>query len=421
MKACHPISLVAIVFGLICLQANVQSQTQTAAPLQASTAPAQTSPTTASRRAEIPKIEEALPKIPDRGAALFLLARRYTQIGEPQKALALLKECIALDEGFDPGDSPPLSPLQSFPEFRELAESVRRRYPPVHLAHVAFTVPETDLFPEGLAVDWPRRVFYMGSMHRKEIIRITETGEVSEFVKPGLYDLMPVGGVKVDPVDHSVRASTDPGEANRSELVHFDANGKLLERYAAPGPGPHDLNDLVLRRTDEIYLSDTSAHQAYRFNRTSHSFAALSFPRPIFYPNGITVSDDGHLLYVADLLGVICVDLRSNSAREVDPGKHNTLAGIDGLYWHEGSLVGVQYGTGTFRVMRWRLSSDGQRVTASETQEYRTPLVSFPTTGAVAGENFYYIANTGIANLKDDKIVDPAKLEPVHIAVVPLK
>jgi hypothetical protein len=81
----------------------------------------------------------------------------------------------------------------------------------------------------------------------------------------------------------------------------------------------------------------------------------------------------------------------------------------------------VQYGTGTFRVMRWRLSSDGQRVTASETQEYRTPLVSFPTTGAVAGENFYYIANTGIANLKDDKIVDPAKLEPVHIAVVPLK
>jgi hypothetical protein len=47
--------------------------------------------------------------------------------------------------------------------------------------------------------------------------------------------------------------------------------------------------------------------------------------------------------------------------------------------------------------------------------------VSFPTTGAVAGENFYYIANTGIANLQDDKIVDPAKLEPVHIAVVPLE
>jgi hypothetical protein len=421
MKACHPISLVAIVFGLSCLRANAQSQTPTAAPPQASTAPAQTSPTTASRRAEIQKIEEALPKIPDRGATLFLLARRYAQIGDPQKALALLKECVALDEGFDPGDLPAFSPLQSLPEFRELVEYVHRRYPAVHLAHVAFTVPETDLFPEGLAVDWPKRVFYMGSMHRKEIIRITEAGEVSEFVKPGVYDLMPVGGVKVDPMDHSVWAATDPGEANRSELVHFDANGKLLERFAARGPGPHDLNDLVLRGTDEIYLSDTSAHQAYRFNRASHNFTALSFPRAIFYPNGITVSGDGNLLYVADLLGVVCVDLRNNSAHEVEPGKGNTLAGIDGLYWHEGSLVGVQYGTGSFRVMRWGLSADGKRVTSSKTLEYRTPLVSFPTTGAVAGENFYYIANTGIANLQDDKIVDPAKLEPVHIAVVPLK
>ena len=152
-----------------------------------------------------------------------------------------------------------------------------------------------------------------------------------------------------------------------------------------------------------------------------HNFAALSFPRPIFYPNGITVSGDGNLLYVADLLGVVCVDLRNNSAHEVEPGKGSTLAGIDGLYWHEGSLVGVQYGTGSFRVMRWSLSADGQRVTSSKTLEYRTPLVSFPTTGAVAGENFYYIANTGIANLQDDKIVDPANPEPVHIAVVLLK
>lgn len=46
--------------------------------------------------------------------------------------------------------------------------------------------------------------------------------------------------------------------------------------------------------------------------------------------------------------------------------------------------------------------------------------MSFPATGAIAGENFYFISNTGIAKLKDDKIVDPKKLEPIHIAVVEL-
>jgi hypothetical protein len=47
--------------------------------------------------------------------------------------------------------------------------------------------------------------------------------------------------------------------------------------------------------------------------------------------------------------------------------------------------------------------------------------VSDPTTGAILGDKFYFIANTGIYNLEHDKIVDPAKLQPVHIAVVSLK
>ena len=61
------------------------------------------------------------------------------------------------------------------------------------------------------------------------------------------------------------------------------------------------------------------------------------------------------------------------------------------------------------------------KVTACEILEHRTDLVSNPTTSAVLGDNFYFIANTGIYNLEDDRIVDPAKLEPVHIAVVALK
>jgi hypothetical protein len=71
--------------------------------------------------------------------------------------------------------------------------------------------------------------------------------------------------------------------------------------------------------------------------------------------------------------------------------------------------------------MRWRLSPDGRKVRHSEVLEYRTPLVDDPTTGAVYHGGFYYIANSGIDNLENDEIVDPAKLAPVHIAYVPLE
>jgi len=378
-------------------------------------------------RDDIKAVEALLPRLADRGSALYLLAHHYARLGEQAKAFALLKECVALDEGFNPADARAFAALKRNPEFSRLVEQLRWRYPPVHRARFAFTVQQNDLFPEGLAVDARERVFLMGSMHHNKIVTITEAGEVSDFVKEGVYDLMPVGGVHVDPADHSVWCATDPGEKNRSEIVHFDAQGKLLERHTAPGPGPHDLNDLVLRGRGEIYATDTYANQVYRFDRKSQTFVALDLAsgksgRPVFYPNGITLSDEGNALYIADVLGVLRLDLRTNEVREVKPAAHDTLAGADGLYWYKGSLVGVQYGTGAFRVMRWKLSPDGQSVAASEALERGTDLVKDPTTGAILDGNFYFMTNTWIDNLDDNgKIVDPAKLEPLHFAVVALE
>jgi sugar lactone lactonase YvrE len=261
----------------------------------------------------------------------------------------------------------------------------------------------------------------MGSMHSKKIVRFTLTDGVSDFVTQDAYDVSPVGGVHVDPKDHTVWASTDAGVKERPELLHFDTKGKLVERYASPGRMPYDLNDLVLRDQREIFTTDTEGHHVYRFDRVSHTFVSMKLWRPVFYPNGITLSRDGNLLFIADMLGVILLDLRTNESSDVDPGAHNTLSGIDGLYWYNGELLGVQYGTGEYRVMRWTLTPDGRKVSASETLEYLTDLVSDPTTGAILEDKFYFIANTGIYNLEADKVVDPAKLEPVHIAVVPLK
>ncbi len=70
------------------------------------------------RHAEIQAVEKSLPKIADHGAALFFLAKRYAQIGDLDKGLALLKECIALDQGFDPSEGPSLKLCAPTPSFR---------------------------------------------------------------------------------------------------------------------------------------------------------------------------------------------------------------------------------------------------------------------------------------------------------------
>lgn len=372
-------------------------------------------------RDEIKALEHLLPQLLDHGAALFLLAHDYARLGEQTKAMDLLKQSVMLDEGFDPGNDKAFAPLVGDPEFRNLIQRVRRQNPPVHRAHVAFTVTQNDLFPEGLAVDPATHVFYMGSEYHNKIVRISEAGQVTDFVKEGMYDLMPVGGVHVDPTDHSIWCATDAGTKNRSEIVHFDARGILLERYTPRTAGPHDLNDLVLRGGNEIYVTDTEGNRVFRFHRESHLFEELNLDRPVFEPNGITVSDDGDLLYIADDLGVIRMDLRTNHAQDVKAAAHDTMAGVDGLYWYDGGLVGVEYGTGAYRVMQWKLSADGREVRSSETLERGTDMVRDPTTGAILDGKFYFMANTGIENLDNGKVGDPRKLEPLHIAVLPLR
>ena len=91
------------------------------------------------------------------------------------------------------------------------------------------------------------------------------------------------------------------------------------------------------------------------------------------------------------------------------------------MYWYDDGLVGVEYGTGAYRVMRWKLSPDGLEVKSSETLERGTKMVHDPTSGAILNGKFYFMANTGIENLDNGKISDPGKLEPLHIAILPLQ
>ncbi len=158
----------------------------------------------------------------------------------------------------------------------------------------------------------------------------------------------------------------------------------------------------------------------FRFDPVARTFAALPVHRPLFYPNGIALSGDDRTLYVADTLGVVSVDLASGETRDVDPGPRSTLAGVDGLYWHNGSLIAIQNGIGSPRVAAFHLSSDGLRVTRTTVLENRTNFCVLPTTGAIRGSDFFFIANSQIDNMNNDKVMDVTRLEVIRIGVLRL-
>ena len=368
---------------------------------------------------KIHTLEDLQSKIADHGAGLYILAIYYIRAGDLPKALDTLKRSVALDEGFDPAEDAEFAALHNNVEFESLLETARRHYPAMENARLAYIISEKDLIPEGLAAIPGDRGFYLGSLYHKKIVKISKDGTVSDFTVATQPEWADVCGIKVDSANFEVWAATCP-DVGTSELLHFGPNGKLIDRHSPTGPGPHELNDLVLRGEKEAYVTDTLGHQVLRFDRGSNTFTPLSFSRPLRQPNGIAISDDGSQLYVADEFGVFQVNLPPGAGKEIQPEPRSTLAGIDGLYWYRGNLVAVQ-NIGMRRIILARLSAGSQPTAKVEVLENRSNLITSPTTGAIAGTNFYFISNSQIENLRDEKILDPSKLAPVMISVLPLK
>ena len=370
-------------------------------------------------RDEIAAVQKLRPHLADQGAALYFLAGAKQHLREDREALAFLKDSLALGEGFDPSGDPAFLGLRGTREFTTLVDAVHREFPVVAEAREAFRTVEKDLIPEGLAYDAQRNVFYLSSLNRRKIAQIAPDGVATDFVDGDRYGLLPVLGIRVSPADGTIWADsfTDTGQ---TELLHFDAAGKLLGRFKPSGAGMHGFNDLVIRKNGEVITTDSLGNGVLRFDTAAHTFTPVRLHRQVFYPNGITLSGDERILYVADNLGVVAVELASGESHDLDPGPRSTLAGVDGLYWWNGSLIGVQNGIGSPRIAAFRLSSDGLRVTRTTVLENRTNFTVLPTTGAIRGSEFYFIANSQIDNMNGDKVMDVTKLEVVRIGVLRL-
>lgn len=365
--------------------------------------------------------ETLLGKTPDRAAILYFLAGTHALLHEPHEAISNLKDCIMAKEGFDPTRDPLFAGLKYSTEFQHLTDLVHKDFPEVTRAQIAFVAPEKNLIPEGLAYDPRQDVFYLSSLHLKKILRVPRQypDGISDFVPADRYHLLPVLGIRVDPNDDSVWSASwlDNGP---TELLHFDKGGVLLGRFSLQDDAKHGFNDLVVLREGSVYVTDTAANKVYRFDPKSKSFQALSLNRVMFQPNGIALSDDQQSLFIADQFGILRFDLATGHSAEISPGPVGTLAGADGLYWHKGSLIAVQNGIGSPRIADFQLSSDGLHVSKATVLENRSMFTTLPTTGAIRGDNFYFIVNSQIDNLNGDRVLDTTTLAPVRIGVLTL-
>jgi sugar lactone lactonase YvrE len=291
---------------------------------------------------------------------------------------------------------------------RALLSRFRGNVTQVVRSTLVFRLAERDLLPESVAFDPADGAWYLGSLRKRKIVAVRDA-VTWDFVPSKAHGLGAVLGMKVDAARRELWANSchgdappaivDPEAARQGEaaVLRFDLQtGKLLAAHRTGNRSqPICFNDLALTPDGDVYLS-SGPDGVFRVRRASGRLERF-VDTPGLFVNGIAASADGRRLYLAEhLRGVIVLDVASRAIRPLATPAAVALGGIDGLYVHGRSLVGVQNGfaAGPERVVQAFLDEAGERATCVETLERNHPDYDVPTTGVIVANALVYVAGS---------------------------
>lgn len=361
--------------------------------------------------------------------AIYYLARAHALSGNRSEAAAVLNRMLDMGITMDLEANADFNPIRSSEEFKSISKKIERVKAPVANSRVAFTLPDKELIPEGMAYDPATETFYLGSIYKRKIFRISKDGKYKDFKTEGQDGLWGVLGMKVDAGRrvlwvNSAAGPEEKGFNGYSGVFKYDlVSGKLIKKYVLENkPESHLFNDLVITAQGDAFLTDSLSGAVYMIHHERDGLEVFLQPGRFIYPNGIAISDDNKTLYVADWsAGISVVDVGTRSVTTMAHPDNITLSGVDGLYFYKNSLVAVQNGPKPERVIQYFLDGGLARVKSATVIEANNPVFDIPTTGAIAGDGFYYIANSHVDSLKDGVLVSASKLRNVTILKAALK
>ena len=197
----------------------------------------------------------------------------------------------------------------------------------------------------------------------------------------------------------------------RSMLAAYDLrDGHLVKKIEAT---PGQLNDLTLLSDGSLFATDMGRGKVVRL--APGADALEDWADEFSYPNGIAVSDDERTLYVADFRGITRFTIAGKARARIE--SRALLNGIDGMNFVDGKLVGIQNAIGSPRVIRIDPATGDVEVLEAKNAKFEIPL-----TGAVAGGEYWFIANPGLRSFDAQHRIWPdAKLQDLVMLRLPLK
>ncbi len=186
-------------------------------------------------------------------------------------------------------------------------------------------------------------------------------------------------------------------DKGKSALIAYDLKtGDEKHRVESPIGGV--LGDMVVSSGGDVYVTNNSGGAVYRMLAGTLKLERLDEAGEFPSPQTPALSADGKTLYVADYRrGIAALDLGTKAVRWLKPGPGVIVSGIDGLYVWRNSFVAVQNGVTPVRIVKFARDLSKQEVLETKWKGFGEP-----THGAIVGNEFCFLANTGWDAFEED-------------------
>lgn len=366
---------------------------------------------------------------PHLGRYKLELAAAYAQQDKKREAYNALLELQAQGYAYQLKDDPRFAKVATTEVWTYTLKGFDANREPFGAGRVSHTLPPQHELIESIAWDPSRKQLLVGSARDGTVYKLAKDGKLAPLVSAdaengmwSVFDLVVdakrgVLWVASTAVPH-YRGYDAEKHLGRAGVFKFDlATGKFQKKFLSPVIAGQSffLSSLALGKDGEVYAADGVNNAVYQVR--DDQFRRLFHAPVLGSIRGMAVSGDGKKLYLGDHeRGIIGFELDTGKPFDVSVPKTLALGGIDGLAWWQDHLIVVQNDMNPARVMRLKLQADGKGIAAVQPLAANQPELTLPTLGTLAGDEFYFIANSQKPNYDRFGLVkDKSKLEPTRV------
>lgn len=346
--------------------------------------------------------QATLARAPDHPDLLLSASRALALNGRTDEALDLLEQAVRRGARVDAAALAEYESLRSNPRFLALAAKGLENRLPVAPPEEFLVISDTAIEPEGITWDEDTARFLIGGPGSVWQVDLRKGLGPFTGADTGLRE---VAGLKVDRKRRLLWAATavfpdlqggEPkADAGLTGVMAFelDEGARVRECWLDERPVEHFFNDLALADDGDVYVSDSATNAIYRLPGGECRLERVIQDGRMSFPNGIALSDDERLLYVAHIEGLSVVELSTGRRTALAVPPDTSVNSMDGLVRDGADLIGIQPSANLARVLRIRLDESGTAIREVTTVSAPPPPGLSPTTGMVVGDHYYFVAS----------------------------